>query len=186
LTMESAPPGMLAAATSFDESTLSLSDPLTPQSCIRAKPQGYLKIRRFRLLPIILPVELGATPMTAIGVTSILSSPPAIAISYIDPTDDNDICVSLYTLNTFVILPESSSSKSRKARLLSSDEHKMERSIIGIETMHRPGHTASFPTQQLTLPSKFIEEKVWCQVGQVSSFLMRHYNCNSCSLPHFV
>eukprot|EP00978_Attheya_sp_CCMP212_P042822 scaffold268023_cov44-Attheya_sp.AAC.1 len=166
LTMESAPPGILGTATSFDENTPSLSDPLTPQSRIRAQSQGYLKIRRFHLLPIILPAELGATPMTAIGVTSILSSPPAIAISYIDPTDDNDICVSLYTLKNFIILPESSSSKSRKARLRSSDEHKMERSIIGIETMHRPGHTASFPTQQLTLHSKFIEEKVWCQVGQ--------------------
>lgn len=135
----------------------------SPADKKKSKRKQVCSVRRFRLIPILLPSK-GSTSseqVTAVAVSSSVTAPPAIVLQYSSaPEMSGDLIVTLNSLKALDVVPTILTHRATGGyRRFGNESEK----ALAIRTHLELGHVARIP--HTAEPST--TRNTWCRVGQV-------------------
>jgi hypothetical protein len=149
-----APTSYFTTSDSKEAEPSSKEDPTRDEKKPKRKPM--CTVRRFNLLPIILPSEGNSSK--AVAISSTLTDPPCIALQYSsEPDMSGDLVITLNALHALDIVPTSMTQGHRRFG-------KTKEKALAIKTQVQMEHVARIPHRAEPSTTR----NTWCHLGQVS------------------
>jgi hypothetical protein len=149
------------AKDSKEAETSSMEKESTRDETKNAKRKPMCTVRRFHLIPIILPSEGGASTKT-VAISSTLTDPPGIVLQYSSDLEmTGDLVITLNTLHMLDVVP------TNVIRQVTGGHHGFEKTkekALVIKTQLRMEHVARIPHKAEPSTTR----NTWCHLGQVS------------------
>lgn len=157
-----APTSYFIASDSKEAETSSKGDP-TRDEKKKPKRTPMCTVRRFHLLPIILPSEGNSSK--AVAISSTFTDPPGIALQYSsEPEMSGDLVITLNTLHILDVVPVS-----MIEQIMGGHRRfgKTKEKALAIKTQVQMEHVARIPHRAEPSTTR----NTWCHLGQVSKVL---------------
>jgi hypothetical protein len=154
-----APTSYFIASDSKEAESSSKGDP-TRDEKKKPKRTPMCTVRRFHLLPIILPSEVNSSK--AVAISSTFTDPPGIALQYSsEPEMSGDLVITLNTLHMLDVVPVS-----MIEQIMGGHRRfgKTKEKALAIKTQVQMEHVARIPHRAEPSTTR----KTWCHLGQVS------------------